>query len=300
MPALERVIVTGSTGFVGRALAAQLDRPLETLRFAAPDWRAQLAAMDFAQATVYHLAARVHRAQGGSEAEYMADNTEKMRALATAAAGRARRLVFLSTIKVNGEETGKQPFAAGDAPAPEDAYARSKWAAEMVLAQVASRTGLEYVIVRCPLVYGPRVTGNLLALLRLADSPLPLPFASLENRRSFVHVDDLTRLLVDCASLPQAAGHTYLAAHRHPVSTSRLISLMRSALGRPRRMFRFPAQFLEAAAAMAGQRERLRPLTRSLEVDAANAERELDWTAQVSVETAVEDMVDSYRAEAGA
>jgi uncharacterized protein YbjT (DUF2867 family) len=112
-------------------------------------------------------------------------------------------------------------------------------------------------------------------------------------------VDDLARLLEACAYLPQANGKVYLAAHREPVSTPRLLALLRTALGRPRRLFALPSALLEAAATVTGQGETLRRLTRSLEADASQTERELDWMAQVSVEVAVEDMVEAYRAESG-
>jgi UDP-glucose 4-epimerase len=295
--ALDRVIVTGSTGFVGRSLAAQLERAFQPLHFGAADWRSELEATDFAQATVMHLAGRAHR--GGTAEEFRVDHLEKTRALVEAAtAGGARRVVFLSSIKVNGEETGERAFGPEDAPAPEDEYGRSKWAAENAIVDAGARTGIEYAIVRAPLVYGAGARGNLLALARLADSPLPLPFAAISNRRSFLHVDDLARLLLACASGPQAAGRIYLAAHRTPVSTPGLVALMREKLERPRRLFPVAAPLLEMAATLGGQRERMRRLTRSLEVDPSRAERELDWIAQIPLEAAIEDLVNAYRAEA--
>jgi UDP-glucose 4-epimerase len=295
--ALSRVIVTGSTGFVGRSLAAQLDGPFEALHFGAADWRSELEATDFAQATVLHLAGRAH--SGGTTEEFRTDNLEKTRAIVEAAAsGRARRVVFLSTVKVNGEETRERPFTAEDPPAPEDEYGRSKWAAENAIVDAGSRSGLEYTIVRAPLVYGAGVRGNLLALLRIADSRLPLPLAAIDNKRSFLHVDDLARLLLACATVPHAAGRTYLAAHPAPVSTPRLVTLMREKLERPARLFAVATPLLEVTASLTGQGERMRRLTRSLQVDPSRAERELEWAAQISIETAIEDMVSAYRAEA--
>jgi nucleoside-diphosphate-sugar epimerase len=293
----DRVIVTGSAGFIGRSLAAQLDRAFQPLHFGGADWRSELGAADFAQATVVHLAGRAHRS--GTADEFRIDNFEKTRALVeAAAAGGARRVVYLSTVKVNGEETRGRPFGPDDVPAPEDEYARSKWAAEKAIADAGSRAGLEYAIVRAPLVYGAGVRGNLLALARLADSRLPLPFAAIANRRSFLHVDDLARLLLACASEPHAAGRTYLAAHHTPVSTPGLVRLLREKLERAPRLFPVSAVVLETVAALGGQGERMRRLTRSLEVDASRAEQELAWTAQISIEAAIEDLVSAYRAEA--
>ena len=290
---LERALVSGASGFVGGALVAHLEASATRLHFGEGDWLEQVKAADFRDAAVFHLAAKVHETGPELEAEYVHDNVEKTRELAlAAAAGGARRLVFLSTVKVHGEETTGQPFRAADRAHPEDSYARSKWAAEEALRGIA---GIEVVIVRSPLVYGAGVKGNLLSLLRLADSSWPLPFGAIDNRRSFVHVDDLARLLIDCARLPQAAGGTFLAAHADAVSTPRLVSSIRSHLGRPARLMRVPPRMLEAAAALTGQSERISRLTRSLELDTAETTERLGWSAQIGFETAVEDMVRAYR-----
>ena len=291
------VIVTGSSGFVGRALFAALGDGATRLHMASPSWMTDGASTaPFEGATVFHLAARAHQMHRASEADYTRDNVDKTRQLADLAAGRgARRLVFLSSIKVHGEESGARPFEAADRPAPQDAYARSKLAAEEAVADTASRYGVEATIVRAPLVYGAGARGNLEALLRLADSPWPLPFASLDNRRSFIHVDDLAALLVACAAHGEAVGRTYLAAHRSPVSTFALIAGLRSALGRPRRLFSVAPARLESAAAIAGQGARIRRLTRSLEADPSAAENDLAWRAKVPLERAIEDLARGHR-----
>ncbi|HXZ49004.1 MAG TPA: NAD-dependent epimerase/dehydratase family protein [Usitatibacter sp.] len=296
---MDRVIVTGSSGFVGRALGARLGRPFEALRFGAEGWREAIGRADFRSATVFHLAARVHRDEGGDEAAFQLDNVEKTRELALAAsAGGARRLVFLSTVKVHGEETAGRPFRAGDAPHPGDAYARSKLAAEEALAEIARRTGLEVATVRAPLVFGAGAKGNLASLLRLADSAWPLPFASIANRRSFVHVDDLARLLILCAESAAAANGTFLAAHAEPFSTPRLVAGLRASLGRAPRLFAFPPALLEAAAGLAGRGAAMRRLTRSLEVDAGDTTRALGWRADAGLDAAVADVVAGYRSRA--
>ncbi|HXN16201.1 MAG TPA: NAD-dependent epimerase/dehydratase family protein [Usitatibacter sp.] len=292
----QRTILTGASGFVGRALASELAEPFEALALGRPDWVRAIEACDFRDATVFHLAARAHRTAAQTDAVYVHDNLDKTRALAEAAAARgARRFVFMSSIKVNGEETSHVPFRSADPPTPQNAYARSKWAAEQALRELAARTPLSVSIVRSPLVYGAGVKGNLLSLLRLADTPWPLPFAAIANRRSFVHVTDLARLLLDCARLPQAAGRTYLAAHAQPVSTPQLVSRLRLALGRPARLLSMAPRLLEAAAALGAQSEPMRRLTRSLEIDPSPTQRELGWTARIGFEAAVEDMVRGYR-----
>ena len=293
MPVLfERALVSGAGGFVGSALVAHLEVSQSRLRLGAPDWMEQLESTDFSGATVFHLAARVH-ADDDDDPAFLRDNVHKTLEFARAARrGGARRFVFLSSVKVNGEESPGRPFVRSDPPQPQDAYARSKQQAEAALATV---DGLDWVVVRSPLVYGANVKGNLLSLLRLADSPWPLPFGALDNRRSFVHVDDLARLLIDAASNDGAVGRTYLAAHHDSISTRALVSTMRGAMSRPARLISVPAGVLEGAAALAGQEQRMQRLTRSLQVDPGDAERELGWTAQIGFGNALEDMVRAYR-----
>jgi nucleoside-diphosphate-sugar epimerase len=144
--------------------------------------------------------------------------------------------------------------------------------------------------VRSPLVYGAGAKGNLAALLRLADTPWPLPFASLDRPRSFIHVEDLCDLLCACASHEAARG-TYLAAHREPVGTARLVALMRRELGRPPRLFPMSSRLLLGLGAIAGQRERAERLTRALVADPAAAQRDLAWVARRGIEDCVHDLV---------
>jgi nucleoside-diphosphate-sugar epimerase len=293
---VERAVVSGSTGFVGRSLVSLLEGATSQVHLGEPDWMDQVRAADYSGATVFHLAAKVHGEGEETPAAYWHDNVVKTRAFAEAAAsGGAKRFVFLSTVKVNGEES-RRPFRADDPPAPEDDYGRTKWEAEKSL---ASGSSMEVAIVRSPLVYGAGVKGNLLALLRLADSGMPLPFAAVENRRSFIHVDDLARLLIDCGTHPRAAGRVFMAAHPDRASTPRVIAAMRGFLGRPRRLFPVPAFLLESGAWAAGQGGRMRRLTRSLEVDVTETQRTLGWIAQISFETGVEDMVRTFRESLG-
>jgi len=281
---------------VGRALAARLPGA-RALHFGSPDWRAQLASAELGGAVIFHLAARTHGAGHPTAPDYHEDNVVKTQALAQAArAGGARRLVFLSSIKVNGEETHGKPYAAADEPQPEDDYGRSKLEAERALRAVQ---GLEACIVRSPLVYGPGVRGNLQSLMRLADTPWPLPFASLNNRRSFIHVDDLASLLVGCATHPAAANATFVAAHDEPVSTRRVVAAMRRCLRRPERLFSVPGGVLETLAGLGGAGEKVRRLTRDLEVDVGEAARLPGWKASIGIDEAIEGMVHAYQEARG-
>jgi nucleoside-diphosphate-sugar epimerase len=283
-------VVTGASGFVGRAMAARL-ADTQVLALGSADWRANVARTDFAGAHVWHLAARVH----GRDApwpRWHADNVEKTEALARAAAGGgARRFVFASTLKVHGEESGPHPFHSDDPLRPEGPYARSKAMAEERLAVVARETGLDLVIVRAPLVFGRGAGANLDSAARLARSGLPLPFASIENRRSWIHVDDLCALLAACGEHPAAAGHAFIASHPDSFSTPRLFRELRARLAREPRLFGAPAYALEAAAALVGRGPALRPLTRSLEGDSNDAMQHLGWRPAVSFEDAVADLV---------
>jgi len=292
-----RAIVTGATGFVGRHLVARMREPVAQLSLGAGDWRARIAATEWRDACAYHLAARVHEAHA-DEADFEHDNVGKTAALAEAAArGGARRFVFLSTIKVNGEETRGRPFQPSDAPSPEDAYARSKWKAEQALAEISRASGMPIVIVRSPLVIGPGARANLSALLRVAASRMPLPFASLQNRRTFVGVHDLATMLEACGNAPRAAGKTFLVGHPEPMSTPQLLGAIRAAWNRAPGLFAVSVGVLEAAAALVLAREKMCRLTRSLEIDVSDAMRDLAWSPSQPLQVAIAEMALVFRDE---
>ena len=291
------VVLTGAGGFVGRGLGARLDR-FQAVALSGADWRERIACANLARATVFHLAARVHRPGDRDDAAYLRDNAEKTRVLAEAAAARgAQRVVFLSSIKVNAEESGARPVGPRDPPAPADAYARSKLAGEEALAEVARATGLAFAVVRSPLVVGAGARGNLLALLRFADSAWPLPFAAIRNRRTMIQVDDLADLLIRCA-LAGMPGRVYLAGDINAVTTPGLVATLRRALGRRPRIFAMPVGALEAGAALVAHGEAMRRLTRNLEIDVTETMHSLEWRPQVGIEAGLERMAAAYRAGA--
>ena len=283
-----RAVVTGSAGFIGTELVRRLDS-VARLSLAASDWSEAISRIDFRDAVVFHLAARVHR-RSGDRAAWHRDNVEKTEALALAAArGGARRLVFASTIKVHGEETWQRAFSARDDLRPMDEYARSKAIAEERLRAIEAREGLGVVIVRAPLVYGRGAKGNLAEVLEACASAWPLPFAAIRNRRSWIHRDDLCQLLMHGAAHPMAAGRAFIAAHGEPFSTPQLFGGLRRCLGRPARLFAMPPALLELAGAMAGKRDAVRRLTRSLEGDGSDCAA-LGWKPRVAFDTALEDL----------
>ena len=251
-------------------------------------WASRIAACDFRDATIFHLAARVH-APGDDEALFHRDNVVKTRALLDAAVqGGARRFVLLSTAKVFGDSSAR-PFTPEDPPAPGDVYARSKAEAEDLVRDACARAGMAFAVVRPPLVYGAGAAGNLRSLVALVDTPWPLPFAALEAPRSFVHVDDLARLLALCADR-DAIPALLLAAHPEPMTVRFVAERLRAALGRPRRLFAVPPRVLGGLAALLGRRAQARRLLEPLEVDASATRRVMGWEPRVGPGAAVDEL----------
>lgn len=314
------VLVTGASGFVGthvlQALAASgasVRAAVRTPAVVVPgvdcvpvgdladggDWTRALAGVD----AVVHAAARVHAtgAAARDESAFRAVNvvaTERL-ARACAAAG-VRRLVFVSSVKVNGEATAERPFTADDAPQPDDAYGRSKLAAERVLARVAADTGLEVAIVRPPLVYGPGVGANFARLMRAVARGVPLPLGGVHNRRSLVSAWNLADFVALLVRAPQAAGKVWLISDRDDLSTAELVRRLARAMDRPARLLPVPVGLLRAVAGLAGRGAEVRRLVDSLQVDATPAVRELDWRPVVDVDAALARTVEAWRARGDA
>jgi UDP-glucose 4-epimerase len=202
-----------------------------------------------------------------------------------AAAAGVRRFVFVSSIKVNGEATQLgQPFTADDAPAPLDAYGVSKMEAERGLREIARQTGMEVVIIRPPLVYGPGVKANFAAMMRWLKRGVPLPLGAIHNQRSLVSLDNLVDLLVTCITHPAAANQTFLVSDGADVSTTELLRRMGQALGRPARLMPVPVSWLKLAAAMVGKQDVAQRLCGSLQVDIEKTRRLLGWTPPLSLD----------------
>ena len=195
-----------------------------------------------------------------------------------------RRFVFVSSIKVNGESTNGLPFTVNDTPQPQDAYGTTKREAEDVLRQIGADTSMEIVILRPPLVYGPGVKGNFLRLLQAIARGMPLPLASIHNRRSLVYIGNLVDAIITCMDAPAAAGKTFLVSDGEDVSTPALIRKLAAALGRSPRLLPCPPALLHFGAALLGKRAAMMRLTGSLTVDASALRQELGWQPRYSLD----------------
>ena len=302
-----RVLVTGASGFVGRTLlpvlslrsheivaamrAAPSDRhtPSNSVAIgdinAATNWSDALHGAD----AVVHLAARVHvmsENAGDPLKEFRRVNTDGTLNLARQAAiAGVRRFIFLSTIGVNGNTTQTEvPFKENDASLPHDPYSMSKHEAEVGLRAISKSTGIEIVIIRPTLVHGSKAPGNFGKLTRLVAKGLPLPLASINNRRSLVGIDNLVDFIVTCLEHPAAVNETFLVSDGEDLSTPDLIRRMACAMDRPARLLPVPKSVLMAAAAMLGKRDMAQRLCGSLQVDISKSRTLLGWNPPVSVD----------------
>lgn len=301
-----KFLVTGANGFVGKALCIELlgrgAAVIAAMRSASykadgvnttvvgsidadTDWRDALRDVD----VVIHLAARVHVMKDDAAdplAEFLKVNLHGTENLARQAAqAGVKRLVYVSSIKVNGEgTTGNPPYSELDQPNPQDPYGISKWRAEQALQRIAQETGLEVVIVRPTLVYGAGVKGNFISLMAAIEEGIPLPLAGAQNLRSLLYVGNLVDALIACATHPKAAGQTYLLSDGEDVSTAMLVDKIAADLGRKNRSFYLPLSFMRAAAGVLGKAAQADRLFGSLQVSNQKIRSELGWCPPFTLE----------------
>jgi nucleoside-diphosphate-sugar epimerase len=305
------VLVTGASGFIGRALVAELHARGRQVMAAVrtpssdgnervvgeigpeTDWSGIMRGVE----VIVHAAGRAHVPRGAAHdvlSEFRRVNVEGSRRLALQAAEcGAKRIVFISSIGVMGNDTdGRAPFSVDDAPAPKEHYAVSKLEAEIALREVADQANIEVVVVRPPLVYGARAPGNFTRLLRLIRSGWPLPFGAVENCRSFVSLENLVDLLIRCADAPAAAGQTFLVADGQDISTPELLRKLAAAMGQPLRLIPVPMYVLRLAGRVAGRRDELQRLIGSLRINIRHTCETLDWIPPLDLEESLRRAVD--------
>ncbi len=301
--------MTGSSGFIGRTLNHILEqdqsiRIINTYRsldhwvettitdnmFAIGDinantqWQSALKGVD----CVIHLAARVHVMQETESdplTAFRQVNTQGTLNLAKqAVTAGVKRFIYLSTIKVNGEQTTDQPFFADDQPNPQDAYACSKFEAEQQLLTLGHETGLEIVIIRPPLVYGAQVKGNFARLINLLKKSLPLPLAKINNARSLVSIENLCSFIQTVITHPNAIGEVFLVSDGRDLSTSELFELLAQALRKKSRLFYLPPSLLQLFTTILGRHADYDRLFGSLQLDISKNKQLLHWQPKLSVE----------------
>lgn len=304
-----RVLVTGANGFVGSALCPHLvalghevvpaaRRQCGVANSVIVHDSASLNAALRGCDSLIHLAARAHVMRDQEQdplQAFRADNVDTTIELAKRAveAG-VRRFVFMSTIKVNGEETAPgSSFSHDDPVDPKDPYAISKWEAEQGLLEIAQRTGLEVVIIRPPLVYGPGVKGNFASLIKWVQNGIPLPLGAIHNRRSMIALDNLVNFTALCADIdasPNAKGQVFLVSDGEDVSTAELLRKVAKAYRRNSRLFRVPEGLMRVAARSMGKASIADRLFGSLVVDDSKARQMLGWHPQLSMDEQLQKM----------
>jgi len=305
-----QITLTGASGFIGHAVWKRIERdanhklrlifrgePLQPVASAMESGVDFMAGSDCERAVlgssvVIHAAARVHIMSEQTTdplAEFRKINVAGTLNLARfAASAGVKRFVFLSSIKVNGEATllGR-PYKADDVPKPEDPYALSKWEAEQGLLSVARETGMEVVIIRPVLVYGPGVKANFRSMMTWLNKGTPLPLGAIHNKRSLVALDNLVDLIMTCIDHPAAVNQTFLVSDGNDISTTELLQRMGTALGKPARLLPVPMPLLQVGAALLGKREVAQRLCGSLQVDISKTQELLGWQPPVSVDEAM-------------
>lgn len=313
-----KILITGASGFIGKSLLKNLLNrgfdviaPVRNMEMI-PDhdqltkikivnledninWKTMLVDVD----VVIHLASRVHIMNDNADdslAAYRKMNVDVTINLAgNALSAGIKKFIFLSSIKVNGEVTRQgMPFRHSEVPHPKDAYAISKYEAELALFELVKNTHMGLIIIRPPLVYGPGVKANFLKILTLLNKGMYLPFASIKNKRSLIYLDNLVDLIIISALKPVSGSHIFLASDGHDLSTSELLNIMASSLPHASRLLPFPVSLLRLILFLIGKKSIAQRLFDSLQVDITHTVDVLDWKPPVSIKQALHETVESF------
>jgi len=313
---MKKILVTGASGFIGKSLCETLSKSGRSVFGAVrslnsilinknvkyvsigdisfkKDWKNFLYGID----CIIHCAGTAHKMNNDKNFDvYRSTNIDGTNHLAEQAAeAGVKRLIFLSSIKVNGESTNniksQKKFSNNDIPAPMDLYSVSKLNAERVLWEVSSKTGLEVAVLRLPLVYGYGAKGNLQKLIKFVRSGIPLPLSLVKNQRSMIGTDNLVDLLIRCIDHPEASGKTFLASDGEDLSTPEFIKLIASSMGKKANLFPFPISMLKFLASVLGKRDEIDRLVGSLRIDNNYTKEKLNWIPPISVEEGIRRMV---------
>jgi nucleoside-diphosphate-sugar epimerase len=303
-----KVLVTGANGFIGHALCARLLSEGFYVRGAVrersstcepqgidisivnsirrdTDWTNVLRGID----VVIHLAARVHVMRESAHDPLLAFRevnvigTERLAQMSVSAG--VRRIIYISSIGVNGNSTEQKAFTEDDIPSPCSPYAISKWEAEAIIRAFSG--SMEVVIVRPPLVYGPRAPGNFSRFMQFINSGFPLPFEGINNRKSFIYLENIIDALIKCVQKVEAIGKTYLVSDGQDVSTPELIRMIAGAMGKKARLFPCPTPLLKMIGKIAGKSDEIERLTGSLQIDSSKIRRELGWKPPFTMEQGI-------------
>lgn len=296
-----RVFVTGATGFLGTALAchiSSLENASVTIGvrdkasgingrqviIGSLSTRFDISGELKRQDVVIHTAALAHNRVKSTSSDFENVNTlGTLRLAQQAADSGVKRFIFLSSIGVNGNSNSK-PFSECDAPNPSEAYAESKWRAEQGLWEIQKSTGMEVVIIRPPLVYGPNAPGNFATLTRWVEKGIPLPLGAVNNKRSYIAIDNLVDFIITCIDHPLAANETFLIADGEDISTSDLLRKVANAMDKPSRLIPVPERLLMLGATILGKQDMARRLLGSLQVDISKARQLLGWQPKVAMD----------------
>jgi len=316
---MKKICVTGANGFVGKSVCKILSNSDRIVRgfvrktnpsldlnnveyvevgdiTLKKNWKNLLTGYD----CLIHCAGKAHEVKKmDNKEDFIRANVQATRQLAEQAAeAKIKRLIFLSSIKVNGENTDDNKknlnsnlFKFDDLPNPKDVYAKSKFEAEKVLWEISKKTNLEIVVLRLPLVYGHGVKGNLMRLIKLVKYGIPLPFYLVKNQRSMIGIDNLIDILIQCIEHPQVSGKTFLVSDGQDLSTPELINYISSASNCPSLLFPFPITLLKIFSRIIKRQNEMDRLLGSLQVDSSYLREVLDWTPSVTVKEGIRRMV---------